>query len=45
MALITDLLEKAANLSTASKYTAMNCFIYIGGGVWCLALEGEGVCV
>jgi hypothetical protein len=32
MALIKDLLEKPTNLSTASKYTAMNGFICIGGG-------------
>lgn len=33
MALIKVLLEKPANLSAASKYTAMNGFIYIGGGM------------
>jgi len=32
MALIKDLLEKPANLSTASKCSAMNGFIYIGDG-------------
>ena len=30
MSLISDLLEKPATLSTASKYTAMNGFIYLG---------------
>ena len=32
MSLISDLLEKPASLSTASKYTAMNGFIYLGAG-------------
>ena len=30
MSLISELLEKPASLSTASKYTAMNGFIYLG---------------
>jgi len=33
MSLISDLLEKPPSLSTASKYTAMNGFIYLGAGV------------
>jgi hypothetical protein len=32
MSFMTDLLEKPANLSAASKYTAMNGFIYLGAG-------------
>jgi hypothetical protein len=32
MSFIDDLLEKPANLSTASKYAAMNGFIYLGAG-------------
>ena len=32
MSLISELLEKPASLSTASKYTAMNGFIYLGAG-------------
>jgi len=30
MSLISELLEKRASLSAASKYTAMNGFIYLG---------------
>ena len=40
MALIKDLLEKGANLSTASKYTAMSGFICIGGGVLLIVWPG-----
>jgi hypothetical protein len=32
MSFINDLLETPANLSTASKYTVMNGFIYLGAG-------------
>jgi hypothetical protein len=32
MSLIKDLLEKPPNLSTASKYTVMNGFLYLGTG-------------
>ena len=32
MSLISELLEKPASLSAASKYTAMNGFIYLGAG-------------
>jgi hypothetical protein len=32
MSLMSDLLETPASLSTASKYTAMNGFIYLGLG-------------
>jgi hypothetical protein len=38
--LITDLLEKPANLSIAAKNTALNGFVYLGAGallgwLWC----------
>jgi hypothetical protein len=33
MSFIKDLLEKPANLSTASKYAVINGFIYLGVGV------------
>ena len=32
MSLISELLEKPPSLSTASKYTAMNGYIYLGAG-------------
>ena len=32
MSLISELLEKPASLSAASKYTVMNGFIYLGAG-------------
>jgi hypothetical protein len=38
--LIDDLLEKPANLSTASKYTAMNGLIYLTGGVLLIVWPG-----
>ena len=40
MALIKDLLDKPATLSTASKYTAMNGVIYLGVGALLLAWPG-----
>jgi hypothetical protein len=40
MSLITDLLEKPDNLSTASKYTVMNGVLYIGTGVLIIAWPG-----
>jgi hypothetical protein len=40
MSLIKDLLEKPTNLSTASKYTAMNGLIYLGGGALLIAWPG-----
>ena len=33
MSFIEDLLAKPTNLATASKYTAINGWIYLGGGV------------
>jgi hypothetical protein len=43
MSLINDLLEKPANLSTASKYAVMNGFTYLGAGalliVWPTAVQ------
>jgi hypothetical protein len=33
MSFMSDLLEMPASLTTASKYTAMNGFIYLGAGV------------
>ena len=38
--LINDLLEKPTNLSTASKYTAMNGLIYLTGGVLLIVWPG-----
>jgi len=38
--LISDLLDKPANLSTASKYTAMNGFIYLAAGVLLIVWPG-----
>jgi len=38
--LINDLLEKPTNLSTASKYTAMNGLIYLAGGVLLIVWPG-----
>ncbi|TIL65537.1 hypothetical protein [Mesorhizobium sp.] len=35
-----DLLEKPANLSTASKYTAMNGLIYLSGGALLVVWPG-----
>jgi hypothetical protein len=40
MLLIKDLLEKPSNLSTASKYTAMNGVIYLGAGVLLIGWPG-----
>ena len=40
MSLITDLLEKPSNLSTASNYTVMNGVLYLGAGVLIIALAG-----
>ena len=40
--LITDLLEKPANLSIAAKNTALNGFVYPGAGAllgWLLGLK------
>ena len=38
--LINELLEKPANLSSASKYTAMNGLIYLAGGLLLIAWPG-----
>ena len=38
--LINELLEKPTNLSTASKYTAMNGLIYLAGGVLLIVWPG-----
>ena len=38
--LINDLLDKPANLSAASKYTAMNGLIYLAGGVLLIVWPG-----
>jgi hypothetical protein len=40
MSLIKDLLEKSPSLSTASKYTAMNGFLYLGTGALLIAWPG-----
>jgi hypothetical protein len=40
MSLIKDLLEKSPSLSTASKYTAMNGFLYLGTGALFIAWPG-----
>jgi hypothetical protein len=40
MSLIKDLLEKPTNLSTGSKYTAMNGFLYLGTGALLIAWPG-----
>jgi hypothetical protein len=37
---MNDLLEKPTNLSTASKYTAMNGLIYLTGGVLLIVWAG-----
>ena len=43
MSFINDLLEKPANLSTASKYAVINGFIYLGVGalliVWPIVVQ------
>ena len=41
MSLIGDLLEKPASLSTASKYTVMNGFIYLGAGAMFILWPGS----
>ncbi len=41
MSFINDLLEKPPRLSTASKYTAMNGFIYLGAGVLFIVWPGS----
>lgn len=41
MSLIKDLLEKPPILSTASKYTTMNGFIYLGCGALLIAWPGS----
>jgi hypothetical protein len=40
MSFIDDLLEKPANLSTASKYAVMNGFIYLGAGALLIVWPG-----
>jgi hypothetical protein len=40
MSLIMDLLDKPASLSTASRYTVMNGFIYLGAGALLIAWPG-----
>jgi hypothetical protein len=40
MSLIKDLLDRPASLSTASKYTVMNGFIYLGAGALLIAWPG-----
>jgi len=40
MSLIKDLLDKPASLSTASRYTVMNGFIYLGFGALLIAWPG-----
>jgi hypothetical protein len=40
MSYITDLLDKPRNLSTASKYTAMNGVFYLGTGALLVAWPG-----
>jgi hypothetical protein len=40
MSLIKDLLDKPASLSTASRYTVMNGFIYLGVGALLIAWPG-----
>jgi hypothetical protein len=40
MSLIKDLLDKSAELSTASKYTVMNGVLYLGTGVLFIAWPG-----
>jgi hypothetical protein len=40
MSLIKDLLEKPANLTIASKYTAVNGFLYLGTGALLIAWPG-----
>jgi hypothetical protein len=41
MSFINALLEKPPRLSTASKYTAMNGFIYLGAGVLFIVWPGS----
>ena len=40
MSFINDLLEKPANLSTASKYVVINGFIYLGAGALLIVWPG-----
>jgi hypothetical protein len=40
MSFLSDLLEKPANLSAASKYTAMNGYIYLGAGALLIVWPG-----
>jgi hypothetical protein len=40
ISLINELLEKPTNLSTASKYTAMNGFIYLAAGALLIVWPG-----
>ena len=40
MSFFNDLLEKPANLSTASKYSVMNGFIYLGAGALLIVWPG-----
>ena len=40
MSLIKDLLDRPASLSTASKYTVMNGFMYLGAGALLIAWPG-----
>ena len=40
MSFINDLLEKPANLSTASKYAVINGFIYLGAGALLIVWPG-----
>jgi hypothetical protein len=40
MSFINDLVEKSPNLSTVSKYTTMNGFIYLGAGALLIVWPG-----
>jgi hypothetical protein len=40
MSLLKDLLDRPPILSTVSKYTAMNGFVYLGGGALLVAWPG-----
>src|SRR4051794_20068745 len=40
MSLVTDLLEKAPNLTIASRYTAMNGVLYLGTGALLITWPG-----
>jgi hypothetical protein len=40
MSFITDLEEKSAHISTVSKYSTMNGFIYLGAGATLIAWPG-----